>query len=132
MASNLKPSTPLPPGVVPSESRDDFNDLVDNVRKNLDEKDPNTIIKDVGISVKKQLMDNPTSALYIALKFPTQGVLSSRTAVSSTNNINEVAVVKVAAVSSTPSNAWISPEKHAQTFHIDLSELKLIWFEVTI
>ena len=39
---------------------------------------------------------------------------------SSTNEATEVEVA--AAVSSTPANAWISPEKHAQAFHIDLSK----------
>ena len=48
MAATSKPSTPLPPGVVPSESRDDFNDLVDGAKEKLDEKDPNNIIKEVG------------------------------------------------------------------------------------
>lgn len=39
---------------------------------------------------------------------------------SSTNEATEVEVA--AAVSGTPANAWISPEKHAQAFHIDLSK----------
>jgi hypothetical protein len=52
--------------------------------------------------------------------FASQGVLSGGTEGSSTNEATEVEVA--AAVSGTPANAWISPEKHAQTFHIDLSE----------
>ena len=46
-SSSSKPSIPLPPGVVPSESRDDFNDLVDGAKEKLDDKDPNNIIKEV-------------------------------------------------------------------------------------
>lgn len=45
--SSSKASTPLPPGVVPSESRDDFNQVVDGAKDKLDEKDPNNIIKEV-------------------------------------------------------------------------------------
>ena len=55
---------------------------------------------------------------------------------SSSNEATEVEVA--AAVSGTPANAWISPEKHAQTFHIDLSEFTNIikicnnycWFSI--
>ena len=53
-----------------------------------------------------------------------QGVLSGGTEVPSTDEATEIEVA--AAVSGTPANAWISPEKHAQTFHIDLSELEVI------
>ena len=42
------------------------------------------------------------------------------------STIKEATEIEVAAVSGTPSNAWISPEKHVQTFHIDLSELAII------
>lgn len=65
---------------------------------------------------------NPFSM--IELCYASQGVLSGGTEVSSTNESTEIEVaVAAAAVSGTPASAWISPEKHAQTFHIDLSEL---------
>lgn len=46
MTDPLKPSTPLPPGVVPSESRQDFEALVDAEAK-ADEKDPKNLVKEV-------------------------------------------------------------------------------------
>ena len=51
MADPLKPSTPLPPGVVPSESRDDFESLVNNEAANVDDRDPKNLVKEVGQSV---------------------------------------------------------------------------------
>ena len=60
---------------------------------------------------------------FLLLIFVSQGVLSGGTA-SSTNEATEVEVA--ATISGTPANAWISPKKHAQTFHIDLSELPIL------
>ena len=118
-SSSSKPSIPLPPGVVPSESRDDFNDLVDSAKEKLDDKDPNNIIKEV-VESEQSSVHAVSYPVYIHDRyFVSQGVLSGGT-VSSSNEATEVEVA--AAVSGTPANAWISPEKHAQTFHIDLSE----------
>lgn len=118
--SSSKPSTPLPPGVVPSESRDDFNNLVDGAKEKLDEKDPNNIIKEVNSMTELRVLSR---IFFIFIFNLIQGILSGGTEVSPTNEATEI---EVAAVSGTPANAWISPEKHAQTFHIDLSELAII------
>ena len=46
MSTPLKPSTLLPPGVVPSESRDDFEALVE-AEANANGKDPKNLVKEV-------------------------------------------------------------------------------------
>lgn len=115
MAATSKPSTPLPvpPGVVPSESRDDFNALVDSEAK-VDERDPNNIVKEVTTSTM-MLQLNYSSSLII------QGVLTGQPEVTSLSPEASGEAI----MSGTPSNAWISPEKHAQKFDIDFSKLCL-------
>ena len=125
MATPLKPSTPLPPGVVPSESRDDFEALLDREEKS-DDKDPRNLVKEVTNVLTSKLKF--AWLLYVhflqqILNLPShqQGELSRRPEeeVAFTENSG---VAETPILNGTPSHAWISPEKRAQKFQIDLSE----------
>ena len=50
-ATPVKPSAPLPPGVVPSESRDDFESLLNSEASKVDDKDPKNLVKEVCVHV---------------------------------------------------------------------------------